>query len=85
MKTKLYIIVTLLMISINGMAQEIHSNSLVVLDNQKNEDIVQINKMWNQYLMSAPDSLYDNPCWNRKEKEKYKSYDLIRSEGYMER
>lgn len=84
MKTKLYIIVTLLMISINGMAQEIHSNSLVVLDNQKNEDIVQINKMWNQYLMSAPDSLYDNPCWNRKEKEKYKSYDLIRSEGYME-
>ena len=34
--------------------------------------------------MSSPDSLYNNPYWNCRDKEKYKSYDLLRSEGYLE-
>ena len=72
-----------MMLSMNVHAQQIKSNSLVEIDNQKNLDIVKINQLWNYYLLSSPDSLYDNPCWNRADKEKYKSYDLLRSEGYL--
>lgn len=72
-----------MMLCMNVHSQHIKSNSLVEIDNQKNPDIVKINQLWNDYLMSSPDSLYNNPYWNRADKEKYKSYDLLRSEGYL--
>lgn len=72
------------MLCVDLHAQQIVSNSLVETENQKNPDIVKINQLWTDYLMSSPDSLYNTPYWNRRDKEKYKSYDLLRSEGYLE-
>lgn len=40
-------------------------------------------KLWTDYLHSKPDSIYDNPYWNNGEKLLYKSYDLLKSEGYI--
>jgi hypothetical protein len=40
-------------------------------------------RLWKSYLQSKPDSLYDNPFWNTAEKNQYKSYDLLKSEGFM--
>lgn len=71
------------MLSANTHAQQISSNSLVQIENQKNPDIVEVNKLWHDYLLSSPDSLYDNPYWNCRDKEKYRSYDLLRSEGTL--
>lgn len=79
-----YCIILAMILSLNVHAQRIESNSLVEIDNQKNTDIVKINQLWHDYLLSAPDSLYNNPYWNQDDKAKYKSYDLLRSEGYME-
>ncbi|MCI1785690.1 MAG: hypothetical protein LKI59_06090 [Bacteroidales bacterium] len=81
---KIILIGFIIALSINAFAQQIHSDSEVEVENQKNQDIVKINKLWKDYLMSNPDSLYDNPYWNKADKEKYKSYDLLRSEGYLE-
>ena len=73
-----------LFLCLNIFAQTIHCDSQVVLENQKNQDVVAVNRLWNDYLASSPDSLYDNKLWNKAEKEKYKSYDLLRSEGGLE-
>lgn len=40
-------------------------------------------KLWSDYLHSKPDSIYDNPYWSYKDKLHFKSYDLIKSEGYI--
>ena len=77
-------IIPFLLLCVDLHAQQIISNSLVETENQKNPDIVKINQLWTDYLMSSPDSLYNNPYWNCRDKEKYKSYDLLRSEGYLE-
>ena len=84
MKYISYCIIPSLVLCVDLHAQQIISNSLVETENQKNPDIVKINQLWTDYLMSSPDSLYNNPYWNCRDKEKYKSYDLLRSEGYME-
>lgn len=80
---KFYYCLLLFMLSANTHAQQISSNSLVQIENQKNPDIVEVNKLWHDYLLSSPDSLYDNPYWNCRDKEKYRSYDLLRSEGTL--
>lgn len=36
--------------------------------------------LWIHYLTSRPDSLYDNPYWNSKEKAAYKHFDFLESE-----
>lgn len=76
-------ILILLMVFLNAHAQQVESNSLVETEHQRNANIVEISKLWSDYLLSSPDSLYDNPYWNSSDKAKYKSYDLLRSEGYM--
>lgn len=40
-------------------------------------------RLWTDYLHSKPDSIYDNPYWDFNDKNHYKSYDLIKSEGYI--
>ena len=40
-------------------------------------------QIWPDYLHSKPDSLYDNPYWKKSEKQQYKSYDLLKSEGFI--
>jgi hypothetical protein len=36
--------------------------------------------LWINYLESKPDSLYDNPYWNSKEKAEHKHFDFLESE-----
>ena len=40
-------------------------------------------ELWFNYLKSTPDSLYNNPFWNEKEKQNYKGFDFLNSEGYL--
>ncbi len=35
--------------------------------------------LWSDYLNSRPDSIYDNPCWVKEEKQRYKKFDLLNS------
>jgi hypothetical protein len=64
----------------NVCAQKISLNSAVDTVELENKAVVEL---WNNYLKSNPDSLYDNPYWNTEEKKKYKSYDLLKSEGFI--
>jgi len=42
------------------------------------EDVKSIIKLYENYYKSRPDSIYDNPYWNKKEKEQYKDFDFSR-------
>ncbi len=39
-------------------------------------EIKEVSELWINYLNSKPDSLYDNPHWNKAEKLKYKIFDF---------
>jgi hypothetical protein len=45
-------------------------------DTINNKDLIPIVKLYKNYLESRPDSLYDNPYWNKKEKQIFKYYDF---------
>lgn len=51
--------------------------------NVKDENINSVFNLWKNYLSANPDKIYDNPFWNDLEKKKYKSYDLLKSEGFL--
>lgn len=40
------------------------------------KEIKEVAELWINYLNSKPDSLYDNPYWNKAEKLKYKNFDF---------
>jgi hypothetical protein len=40
------------------------------------KEIKEVAVLWIDYLNSKPDSLYDNPHWNKTEKLKYKNFDF---------
>lgn len=64
-------------------AQQITVSTQVELVNQRNRDVVAVNQLWTDYLqVGEPDRLYDNPYWNEADKQRYVSYDLLKSEGY---
>ncbi len=44
-----------------------------------NVEIAQVVRIWEHYLNSHPDSIYDNPWWLTKEKRDYKKYDFLNS------
>ena len=62
MKYIYHCIIPFLVLCVDPHAQQIISNSLVETENQKNPDIVKINQLWTDYLMSSPDSLYNLTC-----------------------
>jgi hypothetical protein len=72
----------LLLLSLQSFSQKIETQLGGGID-IKNEDINTIFNLWKNYLSSNPDSIYDNPYWNDSEKKKYKSYDLLKSEGFL--
>jgi hypothetical protein len=49
------------------------SNGVFIKDSVINE----VCNLWQNYLHSKPDSLYDNPYWNSAEKKQYKYFDLL--------
>lgn len=46
-------------------------------------DRQEIIKLWTDYLASDPDTPNDSPYWSVADKRRYKSYDLLKSEGYL--
>lgn len=74
--------VIVLLLSFQIFSQKIETNIGGGID-LKNEEINTIFNLWKNYLLSNPDSIYDNPNWNDNEKRKYKSYDLLKSEGFL--
>lgn len=58
MKYIYHCIIPFLVLCVDLHAQQIISNSLVETENQKNPDIVKINQLWTDYLMSSSDSPY---------------------------
>lgn len=61
-------------------AQEISVNiGLDTVSLEKNKIV----KLWNNYLKSNPDEINNNPNWCENDKIKYKSYDLLKSEGFL--
>lgn len=40
-------------------------------------------KLWSNYLKSNPDEINNNPNWCENDRIKYKSYDLLKSEGFL--
>lgn len=43
------------------------------------KDVREIIALYEDYYKSRPDSIYDNPYWNKKEKELYDDFDFSRS------
>lgn len=74
--------ILLLFLSLQSFSQKIETTIGAGID-MKNEDINTVFNLWKNYLSSNPDSIYDNPNWNDFEKMKYKSYDLLKSEGFL--
>lgn len=62
-----------------GLSQNFYTNPAII-ENSTNKEIIEC---WQSYLKSKPDSIYDNPYWNAEEKKKFKSFDLLNSEGYL--
>ncbi len=44
-----------------------------------NTAIKEVIQLYENYLNSQPDSLYDNPYWNKKEKAEYRDFDFSRT------
>jgi hypothetical protein len=45
-------------------------------------DIKEVLYLYEDYINSRPDSIYDNPYWNNKEKAQYKDFDFSRTNIY---
>jgi hypothetical protein len=43
-----------------------------------NSDIKEVLNLYENYINSQPDSIYDNPYWNSKEKAQFKDFDFSR-------
>jgi hypothetical protein len=82
-KKNLLAISVFFVINFNIYGQNIECYLGMGIDTTNNIDNKNIFNLWKNYLSSNPDSLYDNPYWNKKEKENYKSYDLLKSEGWL--
>jgi hypothetical protein len=48
-----------------------------------NPEKKRVAQLWIDYLKSKPDSIYNNPYWSIQEKNKYKCYDFLKSEGFI--
>ncbi len=47
--------------------------------NSSNNEVRSVLEIWQNYLASRPDSLYDNPYWTPEEKDADKEFDLTRT------
>lgn len=81
----------LIFIGCNQLFAQENPNALKVLISSRvdtsSNDVRAIIKLYEQYYNSKPDSIYDNPYWNKKEKEQYKDFDFSREsifQGNME-
>ncbi|MBI1268511.1 MAG: hypothetical protein GC193_13885 [Cryomorphaceae bacterium] len=47
-----------------------------------NKEVMEVVQLWQSYLSSSPDKIYDNPFWNEEEKTKYTDFDFTRASLY---
>ena len=76
------LILFILTISLNLYAQESSETIRLLVSSRvdtTSEDINSIIKLYEDYYKSKPDSIYDNPHWNSKEKEHYEDFDFSRA------
>ncbi len=68
-----------------GTAQKIECTLAYSIDSTRltDPDAMKAFRLWRDYLAADPDSLYDNPRWSEADKARYRSYDLLRSEGFL--
>lgn len=84
MKLKLMLLLFSLINFFNAAyCQNIQVTLAAGIDTTNNLNKKEIFFLWSNYLNSSPDSLYDNPYWNKVEKEKYISFDLINNSGFL--
>ena len=65
----------------NEIAQEIDSNIKLQISSRvdtSNTDVKAILNLYENYINSQPDSIYNNPYWNSEEKARYKDFDFSR-------
>lgn len=56
-------------------SQQVTANFLA--DTSSASEYKKIMLLWEKYISSRPDSVYDNPYWNSKEKSQYESFDFL--------
>ncbi len=78
----LFFVLTILSYNLSLQSQIINSE-LVSGINVNDKEVKEIFSLWKNYLASNPDKIYNNPYWNDVEKNKYTSYDLLKSEGFL--
>ncbi len=86
MKTYLYLLGWLLCLpfcSLKGQSYKYSLAASIDTVNYVDANIKAVYKCWENYLKSEPDSIYNNPYWNDRDKKKYLSYDLLKSEGFL--
>ncbi len=64
------------LIFLSGVSQKITYNPNIKAEG----DYLLIRTVFESYLLSKPDSLYDNPYWIAEEKAQYKQFDLLEGE-----
>ena len=77
------LLLSLLLICFNHLSAQTTTNKLSLLISSRvdttSNDVMSVIKLYEDYYNSSPDSIYDNPFWNQKEKELYKDFDFSRN------
>ena len=79
---KYFVIILLFFGGLNPLFAQEKTNDLSLLISSRvdttSNDVKSIIKLYENYYKSNPDSIYDNPFWNKREKELYKDFDFSR-------
>jgi hypothetical protein len=80
MKSKKYFIIIILFFITFVNAQEVTVNAGLDTTNIDRKEII---KLWENYINSKPFEVNNNPNWCEEDKKRYNSYDLLKSEGFL--
>lgn len=69
--------------SLNLFSQSINVSLSAGIDTTSNLKKNEVFHLWDNYVNSKPDSIYDNPYWNKFEKNKYVCFDLLNCSGFL--
>lgn len=75
------LIISFLALNFSLFAQEKNDPIKLLISSRvdtSSNDVKSIIQLYENYYRSKPDSIYDNPHWNKKEKEIYKDFDFSR-------
>lgn len=80
MSKNIYFTISSLLFIVLINAQEVTLNAGLDTTNIDRKEII---SLWKDYLHSKPYEINNNPNWNEDDRKKYKSYDLLKSEGFL--